>query len=154
MNQIEDLSLRIRALTEMDLQDQRLLLSLACDAFILASKIPLRQSLPNQREEHENEVNKRVAIEMDQFIRYFIPRLSTGAASARNGKESKSHLEDLEEDYLKDLFAIERRLAGFSNKFGRCRQGFHEDLRILQLSVRGFIAKYPAIIDEEADSKA
>ena len=153
MNQIEDLSLRIRALTEMDLQDQRVLLSLACDAFILASKIPLRQSSQNQREEDENEVNKRVAIEMDQFIRYFIPRLSTAMASTHKKKESNSHLEDLEADYLNDLTALERRLMGFSNKFGRSPQGFHEDLRILQLSVRGFLAKYPAMIDEDADSK-
>ena len=154
MTQIQELSLRIRALSEMDLQDQRVLLSLSLDAFILASNTPLRQSLKNPCEERENEVNKRMAIEMDQFIRYFIPRLSTARASTHKEKESNAHLEDLEADYLNDLTALERRLMGFSNKFARSPQGFHEDLRILQLSVRGFIAKYPAIIDEEADSKA
>lgn len=142
-SQAQDLSLRIRVLTEMGSEDFTWLLVLAAEIFAIASQA----TLDTDRRDPSRKLNldqdaKDLITRMDGLIREFLPGLEgdqTQAAQVLDTVEDACRQQD---DFAEDLRILNRSILGFCNKHGRTKRDWNDDLRNLSLLARGFSAKH------------
>lgn len=142
-SQAQDLSLRIRVLTEMGSEDFTWLLVLATETLAIASQATLDTYRSDASRQLDLDLAARdLTTRMDGLIREFLPRLATDSTHVTHVSAAVDDACRQQDDFAEDLRVLNRSILGFCNKHGRTKRDWNDDLRKLSLLARGFSAKH------------